>query len=203
MLLSLNSPVTMIKNNSKHRRVNSGRSAFLMTYSSGSLPCLDVEVDPLVVSTLQSKKKPVLRKPSAQRSSSSLPFVKKSAEKKKVRFNETVTVHRISVRRGLATPASETFILIAQLKEVWKKLDQDKDDFLNIGEFGRFVDEVWEDENVEEMMKNYSSNPVKGLNFTEWCVLLKEEDPEMSDLVDDLCQIFVDETESEDDEKKA
>jgi len=203
MLLSLNSPVKMIKNN-KHRRVSSGTSDFLMTYSSGSLPGLQIEVDPLVVQTLQAKKKPVLRKPSAQRSASSLPFVSKSPKKKKmVRFNETVTIHRISVRKGLATPPSETFVLIAHLKEIWKKLDEDKDDFLNIKEFGRFVDEVWEEEDAEEMTKNYSANPQKGLNFTEWCVLLKEEDPELSDLIDDLYQIFVDESESEDDEKKA
>jgi len=204
MLLSLNSPMKMIKNNSNHRRVSSGTSDFLMTYSSGTLPGLEIEVDPLVVRALQAKKKPVLRKPSAQRSTSSLPLVNKSPKKKKmVRFNETVTIHRISVRKGLATPPSETFVLIAHLKEIWKKLDEDKDDFLNIKEFGRFVEEVWEDEDAEAMTRNYSANPQKGLNFTEWCVLLKEEDPELTDLIDDLYHIFVDESESEDDEKKA
>lgn len=189
--------------NGKHNRRGSGNTAYFMAYSSGSLPELEVvvDLDPRLVETIETKKKAVQRRPSHRRSSSSISCVQKP--KKKVRFSETVTIHRISVRKGLVAPPPKTFMLIAHLKEIWKKLDRDNDNYLNIKELGNFVDEVWEDEDVEEMLKSYSKDPEKGMEFTEWCALLKEEDDQLTDLIDDLYTIFVvEDAIDEDDEKK-
>jgi len=185
----------------QHGRRGSGNAAYFMAYSSGSFPELEVvlDLDPRLVETIGTKKKKVQRRPSQRRSSSSL-FLPKP--KKKVRFSDTVTIRRISVRKGLVAPPPKTFMLIAHLKEIWKKLDQDNDNYLNIKELGHFVNKVWEDEDVEEMLKGYSKEPDKGMEFTEWCALLKEEDDQLTDLIDDLYAIFVIEDDKDEDDEK-
>jgi len=105
---------------------------------------------------------------------------------KKVRFAHEVTIHRVSVYKFSPVPYPETFKLIITLQCIWEVLDEDKDGYLNLKELQYFANEVWEDEDVEKMLKAYSKEPEKGLNFDDWCNLIKEEDPDLSELVDDL-----------------
>jgi len=196
--------------------------SFLMTYSGAKhLPKMKLEIDPRLVHTLQASPKQIARRPSARRSNLSpsnrscsnpfdcLPLLDcavsssrvSNKPKKKVRFADTVTIHRISVHKGKAPPPPETFIMIISLREIWKQLDLDKDKHLNMSELRRFADEVWENEDVGKMMRSYASHPDKGLSFGEWCAVLKEEDADMTELIEDLYEIFVYESESEDDEK--
>jgi len=123
--------------------------------------------------------------------------------KKKVRFADKVVIHRISVHKGQApAPPPETFRLIISLKEIWQYLDLDKDKYLNMRELRRFADEVWENEDLDEMMMSYAQHPNKGLSFGEWCAVIKEEEGDIDDLLDDLYDIFVEESETEYDEKE-
>jgi len=212
--------------------------SFLMTYSAGAanhLPKLKMEIDPRLVTKLQSSPKPVSRRPSARRSNlpsfnkspssgrSAGPFdclpildiaaasVSMSASsmlspikpKKKVRFADKVIIHRISVHKGQTpAPPPETFRLIISLKEIWQYLDLDKDKYLNMRELRRFADEVWENEDINKMMKSYAQHPNKGLSFGEWCAVIKEEEGDIDDLLDDLYDIFVEESVTEYDEKE-
>lgn len=122
--------------------------------------------------------------------------------KKKVRFADKVIIHRISVHKGQApAPPPETFRLIISLKEIWQYLDLDKDKYLNMRELRRFADQVWENEDLDEMMRTYAQHPNKGLSFGEWCAVIKEEEGDIDDLLDDLYDIFVEESETEYDEK--
>jgi len=123
---------------------------------------------------------------------------------KKVRFADEVTIHRVSVYKFSPVPYPETFKLIITLQCIWGVLDEDKDGYLNLKELQYFANEVWEDEDVEKMLKAYSKEPEKGLDFDDWCNLIKEEDPELSELVDDLYVLFVegsDDSEEDTDEK--
>jgi len=122
--------------------------------------------------------------------------------KKKVRFADKVIIHRISVHKGSAPAPPETFRLIISLKEIWQYLDLDKDKYLNMRELRRFADEVWENEDLDEMMKSYAQHPNKGLSFGEWCAVMKEEEGDIDDLLDDLYDIFVEESVTEYDEKE-
>jgi len=195
--------------------------SFLMTYSAANIKNkLEMEICPELVSALHASTKQVARRPSFLRSkvpsvtndssagsknclplSASSSSPKASKSKKKVRFSDKVTIHRISIHKNTAPPPPETFIMIMNLKEVWAKLDLDRDKHLNMLELRSFVDKVWEDEDVESMMKSYAAHPEKGLCFGEWCAVLKEEEGEMDELIDDLYTIFVEESEDEDDEK--
>jgi len=123
--------------------------------------------------------------------------------KKKVRFADKVIIHRISVHKGQApAPPPETFRLLISLKEIWQYLDLDKDKYLNMRELRRFADEVWENEDLDEMMRSYAQHPNKGLSFGEWCAVIKEEEGDIDDLLDDLYDIFVEESVTEYDEKE-
>lgn len=197
--------------------------SFLMTYSGVSQPKIKLEIDPRLVNTLQASPKQIARRPSVRRSNFSpsnrscsgpfdcLPLLDcklssyklSNKPKKKVRFADTVVIHRISVHKGSAPPPPEMFIMIISLREIWKQLDLDKDKHLNMSELRRFADEVWENEDVGKMMRSYASHPNKGLSFGEWAAVLKEEDADMTELIEDLYEIFVYESESEDDEKGA
>merc|ERR1719193_611571 len=123
--------------------------------------------------------------------------------KKKVRFADKVIIHRISVHRGSApAPPPETFKLIISLKEIWQYLDLDKDKYLNMRELRRFADEVWENEDLDKRQRPHAQHPNKGLSFGEWCAVIKEEEGDMDDLLDDLYDIFVEESVTEYDEKE-
>jgi len=228
LLLSTQNSAPLMKNYSsivvKCRKPS---ESFLISYTAPSTPAqIKMEISPQLVSTLQASKEKVPRRPSVRRSTvtsiskknstSSGPFdclplldahissSRLSKPKKKVRFRETVTIHRISVHRGSAAPPTpEMFLWIISLKEIWKYVDLDKDKHLNMKELRRFADKVWEDEDVEDMMSSYASKPDKGLSFGEWCAVLKEEDNDMTELIDDLYDIFVEDAETEDDEKEA
>merc|ERR1719397_1730465 len=153
------------------------------------------------------KKKKVERRLRAQRSrvgySDSL-FKPAGKPVKKVRFADEVTIHRVSIYKLSPVPHPETFKLIITLQCIWGVLDDDKDGYLNLKELQNFANEVWEDEDVEKMLKAYSKEPEKGLDFDDWCNLIKEEDPDLSELVDDLYVLFVegsDDSEEDVDEK--
>jgi len=215
LLLSLRSSGSSFSNNSNAPVVVENREpseSFEMTYSErNSQNQLKLEIDPRLVSRLQAPQKQVQRRPSRRRStaraSECLPLldvvssIKAPKPKKKVRFADNVTIHRISIHKGATAPSPETVRFIISLRGVWKQLDLDKDKYLNMTELRRFADELWEDEDVEELMKNYAAHPDKGMSFGEWCALLKEEDPDLTDLIEDLYEIFVEESETEDDEK--
>jgi len=194
--------------------------SFLLTYSEArNRNKIEMEISPQLVSALQASTKHVPRRPSVRRSTASSLQSDKSAgpknclrssssiaskPKKKVRFAEKVTIHRISVRRDSAPPTPETFIMIINLREIWKKLDLDRDKHLNMSELKRFADKVWEDEDVEDMIDTYAAHPEKGLCFGEWCAVLKEEEGDFDELMDELYSIFVEDPDGsyeEDDEK--
>jgi len=195
--------------------IDSGREpsqSFLMTYSAAnSNSRLEMEICPQLVSALQSPTRQVSRRRSVRRSNLTSLQNKKSAgpkkaskPKKKVRFSDNVTIHRISAHQDTQPPPPETFIMIINLKEIWKKLDLDRDKYLNYSELKRFADQVWEDEDVGSMIESYAAHPEKGLEFGEWCAVVKEEEGDIDELIDELYAIFVEEadwSEQEDDEK--
>jgi len=192
---------------------------FLLTYSAANNKNkLEMEICPQIVSALQASPKQVTRRPSVRRSTVASLQNDKSASpkkclrsdskaskpKKRVRFADNVTIHRISAHRDTAPPPPETFIMIINLREIWKKLDLDRDKHLNRSELKRFADQVWENEDVDRMIESYAAHPEKGLCFGEWCAVLKEEEGDMEELMDDLYTIFVEEPDwsnEEDDEK--
>jgi len=142
------------------------------------------------VSTTNSNKVP--RKPSPQRSRIDFSeTILKPKPIKKVRFADEVTIHRVSIHKHSPVPYPETFKLIITLQCIWGILDEDKDGFLNLKELSYFVDAVWEDEDSEKILKSYAKEPKKGINFDEWCNLVKDEDPHLSELVNDLYVLFV------------
>jgi len=199
--------------------------SFLLTYSAtNNKNKLEMEICPQLVSALQASTKQVPRRPSVRRSNvaslhdnsagpknclrsdANISFSKASKPKKKVRFADNVTIHRISVHKDSAPPPPETFIMIINLREIWKKLDLDRDKHLNRSELKRFVDQVWENEDVDCMIESYAAHPEKGLCFGEWCAVLKEEEGDMDELIDELYTIFVEEpdwADEEDDEKES
>jgi hypothetical protein len=100
---------------------------------------------------------------------------------------------------------SEIYKLIILLREVWVKLDVDKDDHLNMAELKNFCKEIWsepkEDGGASLIMNEYAKvNSKKGLNFAEWCILIRDEDPKLQDFVEEIYDRFLDEsTETEED----
>jgi len=199
-----------------------GSQSFLMTYSAGAAKA-QMDIDPRLISTLRASPKQISRRPSARRCNFSpetknssidpfdcLPILDLAASsnlstssrlspvkpRKRVRFADKVTIHVISVRGSAPPPPPETFIMIISLKEIWKHLDLDKDKYLNMSEMKHFADEVWENEDLEEMMKNYAQHPENGLTFEEWCAVLKEEEGDMDEFIDELYDIFVEKLNS-------
>jgi len=117
---------------------------------------------------------------------------------KKTKINETVTIHRVASSDMVGSKAkTEVYKMIILLREIWVKLDLDNDNHLNMGELKRFCTDIWE-EPVEDggagvIMKWYAKlDPEKGLNFNEWCLLIKNEDPDMQEFVEEIYEIFVD-----------
>jgi len=179
-----------------------------------------LEIPSDLINTLaeKTKLKPKKRNPSPRRSRASLPHTPSGLKfelapvlepvkaKKKVRFADEVTIHHVSIHNYSPAPKPETFKLIITLQCVWQALDVDEDSYLNLVEFSHFANEVWENEDCEGMLKAYAKDPKKGMDFDEWCSLLKEEDPGLHGLVDELYEMFVDEgsydSEETGDEKK-
>jgi len=168
-----------------------------ISYSSISAQDQTILVDEKLVDALTQPMQNLLQ-PSTQQLSLSRKSLSSHVPKKKVRFNDTVTIHRITysdVRSSRAKP--EMYKLVIFLREVWSKLDVDKDDFLNMSELKRFCGEVWEepigDIGAKKIMNVYAkTNPKKGMDFNEWCILIKDEDPDLQEFVEELYEIFVD-----------
>jgi len=163
-------------------------------------------LDTLSPSSSTAKVKKVVRKRTPKPSREDLPMPKLASTplKKKVRFADEVIIHRVSIHKFSPVPYSETYKLIITLQCIWDILDEDEDGYLNLEELSYFANKVWEDEDIQEMFRFYSKNPEKGLDFDDWCNLLKSEDPDLSQLVDDLYLLFVDgssESEEDEDEK--
>jgi len=121
-----------------------------------------------------------------------------SGVQKKLRVNEDVIIHRITHADKEASQANpEMYKLVIALKEVWRKLDLDADNYLNLSELTRFCKQIWEepveDGGAQKIMEVYAKeHPEKGVNFHEWCILIKEEDPDLRDFVEEIYEIFVD-----------
>jgi len=171
---------------------------------------LEVPVELIDSLTDTSQVKQEKRKPTPRRSQLNTPasdIVSKPfpvKQKKRVRFAEEVTIHTISTCNYSPHAKPETFKLIVALQCIWATLDEDEDGYLNLEEFSYFVSEVWENEDSKGMLKSYTKNPEKGMDFDEWCSLLKEEDANLHGFVDELFEIFVevsDDSEGDEEEK--
>lgn len=191
----------------KHRRKNSAPSALSIHYSiSNNLQEQTLHIDESILEDLTSTKprqQSMSQRFQIRRKSSNLAHAKRQSlskkPKKKVRFDDNVIIHRIEAAPGIPTAMPETYKLVITMREVWLHLDLDRDKHLNIDELRRFCNEVWEepDSDVYDIMKLYAKvDPDKGINFNEWCSLIKDEDPDLKELVDDLYTIFVEESET-------
>jgi len=153
-------------------------------------------VDEGLLEALAAKPQQQLPAPATQRLSLSRRSV--SYVKKKDRVAEDVMIHRIVYAdTGASKAKPEIYKLVIALNEVWKKLDVDEDNYLNISELTRFCKQIWEepeeDGGATKIMEVYAKEkPKKGVNFHEWCILIKEEDPELQEFVDEIYEIFVD-----------
>jgi len=189
-----------------HRRKNSAPLALSIYYSlsAGQVNEQKIDLDESILGELLSKKPRAIstsQRFHIRRKSSNLSKIKlQEKPKKKVRFDDNVTMHRIEASTGIPSAMPETYKLVVTMREVWMKLDMDKDQHLNIIELRRFCGEVWEepDSDVYDIMKLYAKEkPEIGMNFNEWCTLIKDEDPELKEFVGDLYTIFVQETDDE------
>jgi len=179
------------------RRPSARRCSNVPSFNKNTNSARSAEADPFECL-------PILDIAASSNISMSTPSIRSAVKpKKKVRFADKVIIHRISIHKGPApAPPPETFRLIISLKEIWQYLDLDKDKYLNMSELRRFADEVWDNEDLDEMMRSYAQHPNKGLSFGEWCAILKEEEGDMDELLDDLYDIFVEESVTEYDEKE-
>jgi len=122
----------------------------------------------------------------------------KSVVAKTPKLNETITINRIASSDMAGSKAkSEVYKMIILLREIWPKLDLDNDKHLNMAELKRFCIAIWEepveDGGASAIMPSYAKlDPKKGLNFNEWCLLIKDNDPDFQQFVEDIYEIFVD-----------
>jgi len=190
----------------ERRRKNSAPVALSIYYSLSACQVNEkkIDLDESIIGELLSKKPRAIstsQRFHIRRKSSNLSKIKlQEKPKKKVRFDDNVTMHRIEASTGIPSAMPETYKLVVTMREVWMKLDMDKDQHLNIIELRRFCGEVWEepDSDVYDIMKLYAKEkPEIGMNFNEWCTLIKDEDPELKEFVGDLYTIFVQETDDE------
>jgi len=188
-----------------HRRKNSAPSlSIYYSLSADKAREQKINVDESTIGELLSLKPRIISTSERfhiRRKSNNLSKIKlQEKPKKKVRFDDNVIIHRIEPSTRIPSTMPETYKLIVTLREVWKKLDMDQDQYLNLTELRRFCGEVWEepDSDVYDIMKLYAQeNPEIGMNFNEWCSLIKDEDPELKELVGDLYTIFIEETDDE------
>lgn len=190
----------------EHRRKNSAPLSLSIYYSLSADKVNEqkIDVDESTLEELFSLKPKTIstsQRFDIRRKSSNLSKIKSQEKpKKKVRFDDNVIIHRIEPSTGIPSAMPETYKLVVTLREVWKKLDMDQDQHLNMIELRRFCGEVWEepDSDVYDIMRLYAlEKPDIGMNFNEWCNLIKDEDPELNELVEDLYTIFVQETDDE------
>jgi len=153
-------------------------------------------VDDELLEALSAKPQAQVAKPTTQRLSLSRKSV--SYIQKRHRLNEDVIIHKVThgdEEGPVANP--EMYKLVIALREVWIKLDLDEDNFLNLSELTRFCKQIWEepveDGGAKKIMEVYAKeHPEKGISFREWCILIKEEDPDLRDFVEEIYDIFVD-----------
>jgi len=153
---------------------------------------VDEELVDALMTTLQVRE-PVVKNFSLSRRS-----MNRSVFSKTPKFNEHITINRIASSDMAGSKAkSEVYKMIILLREIWAKLDLDNDKHLNMAELKRFCIAIWE-EPVEDggasvIMPSYAKlDPKKGLNFNEWCLLIKDNDPDLQQFVEDIYEIFVD-----------
>jgi len=153
---------------------------------------VDEELVDALMTTLQVRE-PVFKNFSLSRRS-----MNKSVCSKTPKLNENITINRIASSDMAGSKAkSEIYKIIILLREIWAKLDLDNDKHLNMAELKRFCIAIWE-EPVEDggasvIMPSYAKlDPKKGLNFNEWCLLIKDNDPDLQQFVEDIYEIFVD-----------
>jgi len=167
----------------------------LVAYSSTNVLEQTICVEEDLLEALSANSQKPLSVPATQRFSLSR---KSSYIEKTHRLGEEVIIHQVThVDREASEAKPEMYKLIIALKEVWMKLDLDEDSFLNLSELTRFCKQIWEepeeDGGAQQIMEVYAKeHPEKGMNFREWCILIKEEDPDLRDFVEELYEIFVD-----------
>jgi len=168
----------------------------LVAYSWSNVQNQTILVEDELLEALSAKPEKHLQKPATERLSLSRKSV--SYIQKKHHLNEDVIIHRVTHGDNEGPVAKpEMYKLVIALREVWIKLDLDDDSFLNISELTRFCKQIWEepveDGGANKIMEVYAKEqPEKGINFREWCILIKEEDPDLKDFVEEIFEIFVD-----------
>lgn len=155
-------------------------------------------VDEDLLEALAAKPQQQLPVPATQRLSLSRRST--SYMKRKDRLNEDVRI--VYADSGASKAKPELYKLVIALNEVWKKLDIDQDNHLNMSELTRFCKKIWEepveDGGAGKIMEVYADeHPEKGVNFHEWCILIKEEDPDLQEFVEEIYEIFVDPADSQ------
>lgn len=182
-------------------------------YSASESEIVKIDVDESLIETVLSKHRgiasssistrySVTRVPSRNKkqvrlNDKSCLHTSENEQPKQVRFNDKVIIHTIEYEQPKTVNAkSETYAIIVTLREIWSRLDLDNDGYLNIVEMKRFCSEVWEETfDVSSVLGFYAkSDPETGMTFYEWCKLVKDEDPHMSEFLDDLYEIFVEQT---------
>jgi len=168
----------------------------LVAYSSTNVLEQTIFVEEELLKALSANSQKLISVPVTQRFSLS----RKSSSyiQKTHRLGEEVIIHQVThVDKEAPVAKLEMYKLVIALKEVWMKLDLDEDSFLNLSELTRFCKQIWEepveDGGAQQIMEVYAKeNPEKGVNFREWCILIKEEDPDLRDFVEEIYEIFVD-----------
>jgi len=158
-------------------------------------------VDDELLEALAAKSQKQLSIPPTQR----LKLSRKSMSyiKSKDRLSQNVVIRRIVYPdSGAFNEWPEMYMLMIALNEVWKKLDLDQDTYLNMSELTRFCEKIWKepvkDGCAQKIMEVYAEeHPQKGMNFHEWCILIKQEDPDLQGFVEEIYEIFVFQAESQ------
>jgi len=188
----------------KHKARNNSdplEQAHIAYSSKSSVLEQTIFVDEELLEALAAKPQQQLPAPATQRLSLSRRSV--SYIRRKDRLNEDVMIHRIVYPdSGASNAQPEMYTLVIALNEVWKKLDLDEDSYLNMSELTRFCKKIWEepveDGGAQKIMEVYAEEHLgKGLTFHEWCILIKEEDPELQEFVEEIYEIFVASAESQ------
>jgi len=117
----------------------------------------------------------------------------KNQRNERVRFDNNVTIRTIECNKSKTVKAkSWIYRVIVLLREIWSKLDLDRDGYLNKTELNYFCSEVYDNFDLTNIMGFYAkSNQNKGMTFHEWCRLVHGEQPDISEFVEELYDIFV------------
>jgi len=193
--LSFNGKLQVPKNRSRNN--TEPFQPNLVAYSSTNvLEEQTIFVEEELLGALSANSQHLLSVPASKRFS--LSRRSSSYTQKKHRLGEEVIIHEVThVDKEAPGAKPEMYKLVIALREVWMKLDLDEDNFLNLSELTRFCKEIWEepveDGGAQQIMEVYAKEHAeKGVNFREWCILIKEEDPDLRDFVEEIYEIFVD-----------